>query len=558
MSLVSWKLAVLVIVTIAVAFTSGLAAERTPSATAGDVQMGGPVFVSGDDAEDHCEGTECGGLYAAALKSLVDLSRSPGSGIVAISMSDDDNLPALQSWNNVANGGPGTSITVVSGPSINSVDFAQYDVIFVPSNEHDDGEERGIPDTDLTRLNSRQADIVHFVNNLGGGLMALTEQDANPSLAFSFLPIPLEFMNVDYVDAEPTAALADLAPAADSDNMDHDNWHNVWTGPPGFGGLEVLAVTPEVLIQGAPAAAILGGAQVVLRGQLDLTPDDATNPIGTEHTLTVTIIDPLTEEPVPGIEVSFEITDGPNAGLTADVTTDESGQATFAYVGNDVGNDIIEACFTDQNQDEHCDVATKEWILPLAEIQLSPESGRRPIFGQHTVTATLTSPAATISGEPLAGIEVDFEVTAGPNVGQAGQDNSNAQGEATFTYAGGDELGDDTIVGCFTDEQQNEFCDEVTVTWALQKGDDQCDKDVDAADALQNLRSVAGFDVQQSDPCPIIGNAFASIFGDMDCDDDVDAVDALHILRFIAALPSLFGDGCDPVGSALAEQTIFP
>ena len=288
-------------------------------------QLGGPVFVSGDDAEDHCEDTQCGGLYAAALKSTVELSRSPGSGILAIEMGNQDSVDALNSWNSPANGGPNVAIATVTGAAISSVDFANFDVIFVPSAESDSGEPIAMSNASLMLLNARQADIVNFVNNLGGGLMALTEQDAEPNLAFGFLPIPLQFQNVDYIDAEPTAALAALAPGANGTNMDHDNWHNVWTGPPGFGGLEVLAVTPEVLDAGGkPSAAILGGAQVVLSGQIDLTPDSALNPTGSEHTVTATILDPEDEDPVSGVDVSFEVTDGPNVGASGQATTDEA------------------------------------------------------------------------------------------------------------------------------------------------------------------------------------------------------------------------------------------
>lgn len=286
-------------------------------------QLGGPVFVSGDDAEDHCEGTKCGGLYAAALKSMVELSRSPGSGILAIDMGNQDAVDGLNSWNDPANGGPNVSITTVAGAAISSVDFANFDVIFVPSSESDGDDPLAMSNASLVLLNARQADIVNFVNNLGGGLMALTEQDADPNLAFGFLPIPLQFQNIDYIDAEPTAALAALAPGATGTNIDHNNWHNVWTGPPGFGGLEVLAVTPEVLDgDGKPAAAILGGAQVVLRGQIDLTPDSDLNPTGTQHTVTATILDPLDDSPVSGLDVSFEVTDGPNAGASGQATTD--------------------------------------------------------------------------------------------------------------------------------------------------------------------------------------------------------------------------------------------
>ena len=68
--------------------------------------VGGPVFVSGDDAEDHCYEDLCGGLMVAVFNSALDLSLSPGSGILAIGMTDDDAVDALDSWNDPEFGGP--------------------------------------------------------------------------------------------------------------------------------------------------------------------------------------------------------------------------------------------------------------------------------------------------------------------------------------------------------------------------------------------------------------------------------------------------------------------
>ncbi len=449
-------------------------------------QLGGPVFVSGDDAEDHCAGTNCGGLYAAVLKSAVNLSQSPGSGILAIDMADPDSVPALNSWNDPANGGPNVSITTVTGAAISSVDFANFDVIFVPSAEHDGGDPPGISNASLALLNGRQADIVNFVNNLGGGLIALTEQDADPNLAFGFLPIPLQFQNVDYVDAEPTAALAALAPAANGTNMDHDNWHNVWTGPPGFGGLDVLAVTPEVLdASNQPSAAILGGAQVVLRGQIDLTPDSDLNPTGTQHTVTATVLDPLDSSPVSGVDVDFEVTAGPNAGANGQGATNASGQATFAYTGSGgTGTDTIQACFVDSSQHQQCDVATKDW----------------------------------------------FEPTPSP------------------TPAGPTPIVRDLV-------------------W----GDNQCDDEANPIDSLITLRSDAGLSVKLNG-CPPMdqdievlsitpaglgeGDGDPQNWGNVDCDASITPVDSLKILRYDAGLTVPQEQGCPPIGDGVQIQYV--
>jgi len=47
-------------------------------------------------------------------------------------MEDEDNTEALESWNDPANGGPGVPITVITEDEIPTVDFADFDVIFVP------------------------------------------------------------------------------------------------------------------------------------------------------------------------------------------------------------------------------------------------------------------------------------------------------------------------------------------------------------------------------------------------------------------------------------------
>ena len=329
--------------------------------------VGGPVFVSGDDAEDHCYEDLCGGLMVAVFNSALDLSLSPGSGILAIGMTDDDAVDALDSWNDPEFGGPDVAITTVTGAAISTVDFADFDVIFVPSNEND-GDPRGITNADLALLNARSSDIANFVNVLGGGLIALTEQDADPALAFGFLPIPLEFEGIDYTDVEPTAAMAALAPAATADNMSHDLWHNVWTGPEGYGGLDILAtaVIPEEEerpdLDGMPA--ILGGARVILRTLISLDPPTATNTIGEDHTVTATVND-AAGDPLADVDVTFEVIDGPNAGDTGSDTTDASGQATFTYTGDGgTGTDTIQACFLDEQEQEHCGTATKTWVEP--------------------------------------------------------------------------------------------------------------------------------------------------------------------------------------------------
>ena len=89
------------------------------------------------------------------------------------------------------------------------------------------------------------------------------------------------------------------------------------------------------------------------------------------------------------------------------------------------------------------------------------------------------------------------------------------------------------------------------------KGDLDCDEDVDAVDALQGLRHIAGFTANQQPDCPGIGSDVGvesvlptNIFGDMNCNAVLDAVDSLLILRSIASLPVDLPGGCPPIGAS--------
>ncbi len=96
---------------------------------------------------------------------------------------------------------------------------------------------------------------------------------------------------------------------------------------------------------------------------IDLDPDFATNPVGTNHTVTATIVDTL-GNPVPGVLVTFTVLAGPNAGDSGMGTTNASGEVGFAYSGDGgPGMDVIEACFTNAAGTEVCtfDDAYKEW-----------------------------------------------------------------------------------------------------------------------------------------------------------------------------------------------------
>src|SRR4029079_18947925 len=123
----------------------------------------------------------------------------------------------------------------VSGSAIATVDFAQYRVLYVPSDE--ETTHGGITDFDLGRLRDRRAAIATFMDR-GAGVFALTEGNANPAAAFAWLPLPLVARSEEHVALAPLGNLATPFPGvtATAETLSHSHYHNVWTDPVGFAG----------------------------------------------------------------------------------------------------------------------------------------------------------------------------------------------------------------------------------------------------------------------------------------------------------------------------------
>lgn len=232
----------------------------------------GFVVVSGDDADDfgHCSynpssAYNCGGTYPTLLKRAVDTSSIVGQPILAIGVNSSYARTALTNWNNPANGGPGVAITHISSSSaIASAILTDYSVIYIPSySDHTSG---GITNTELGYLSGRQGDIADYVNVHGGSVLALTE--ANASNGWGWLPVPLTTANTSFLLATPTAELIAISPGTTDANMDHCCYHNVFTGPAGYSGLDVLAVRSDgnATYDGLPV--ILGGLGTILTAEI--------------------------------------------------------------------------------------------------------------------------------------------------------------------------------------------------------------------------------------------------------------------------------------------------
>ncbi len=96
-------------------------------------------------------------------------------------------------------------------------------------------------------------------------------------------------------------------------------------------------------------------------GLIDVSPETATNPVGTSHTVTATVSD-NGGNLLAGEEVTFEVISGPNAGANGVSTTDANGQATFTYTDSaGPGTDIIRGSFVDSNGVVRSDQVEKIW-----------------------------------------------------------------------------------------------------------------------------------------------------------------------------------------------------
>ena len=186
--------------------------------------------------------------------------------------------------------------------------------------------------------------------------------------------------------------------------------------------------TPYVLARG-----------VTVISDIRLTPEEATNPVGTSHTLTATVTtdDPSPGTPVVGVVVTFLVEAGPNSGETGTCTTDNSGKCTFTYTSNGIpGTDIIRARATVAGRLQTSNAASKTWeaVGPPATLVLEPPGATNTVGDEHCVTATVRD----AFGTPVPGVKVVFSV--GPSVPttfpspSSGTGTTDANGQATFCY----------------------------------------------------------------------------------------------------------------------------
>ncbi len=151
-----------------------------------------------------------------------------------------------------------------------------------------------------------------------------------------------------------------------------------------------LVIAAGLLAAPQPAQAQQGDCVVgnVLTICLDLQPEEATNPVGTSHTVTATLTQSQSGlggpfVPFPGQTISFEITEGPDAGVTGSCVTDANGQCTFTFTNNGrPGTDTIVGSAFAGTRSAVSDEVTKTFVE--ASPQGAPQQGAQQPPGAAT------------------------------------------------------------------------------------------------------------------------------------------------------------------------------
>jgi hypothetical protein len=214
-------------------------------------------------------------------------------------------------------------------------------------------------------------------------------------------------------------------------------------------------------------------ANSFVSSNIALTPLTATNPLGTTHTVTATVLE--NGQPVANKLVTFVVNSGPHAGTTGTGLTDAQGKATFTYLGVFAGTDIIQSHYVGpQGTVQQSNTVQKIWVdLGAHALELTPRTAVNPVGTPHCVTAT----ALNVGGLPAANVTIKFTVTGSVNA--SGSEVTNAKGEAQFCYTGPNFPGLDAIFA-FADNNNNgiqdptEPSDTAEKNWVLPESTPDC------------------------------------------------------------------------------------
>ncbi len=146
-------------------------------------------------------------------------------------------------------------------------------------------------------------------------------------------------------------------------------------------GLDLSSGTPGNVFAAARAIVdSVGSASIPqIPSTLGLSPASSTNPLGAQHTVTATVLDP-SGSAVSGQEVTFSVTGANPTTNPVSVVTDANGQSAFTYTGANAGDDTI--------------AATTSFIVPSGAIWIGATSSIQRLVMAQDVPRSLTQSAS--------------------------------------------------------------------------------------------------------------------------------------------------------------------
>ena len=214
----------------------------------------GAIAIDGGDRDDHgfasagadgVMGTvddlnHDGWLYIAQLVDFAikgNLNHAPQDILVV--GATNDALAAIRSAAVVQ----GLTVTVKTGAGLQTVNFNEYQLIYVPTDSLNTW--GGVSNANLAILKSRKIDIQNFING-GGSLVALSEQEASDPYGWLELPLPFTTAAITGSTLSKTQAAINAGfTISDQDLSNGTPYHNSFTGPPGFNGLVPFVINPQ-------------------------------------------------------------------------------------------------------------------------------------------------------------------------------------------------------------------------------------------------------------------------------------------------------------------------
>jgi len=160
-------------------------------------------------------------------------------------------------------------------------------------------------------------------------------------------------------------ALAGLTDA-DLSNWSCSTHEGFVSWPATFDPLAISLDVPSTFVaaDGTTGAPYIMARGATLISDICLTPAEATNELGQPHKICAFVNDKTdcSGTGIAGITVTFEVLSGPCTGTIGSAVTDATGNACVTYTCNTVGDDVIQASFTDALGRKHFQKAVKHWV----------------------------------------------------------------------------------------------------------------------------------------------------------------------------------------------------